>query len=382
MKIISNAIVFKAELPRLDLLAQHLEQMPFKPVCETMVSSAGFVPNPVTGELVTPIEGGYSFTMRRDEKLLPKSAVRAAVNAEIQALLEETGEELTKEEAAAVSEAKIAELIRNAMVQTKTVNAFYSTEKQYLFIPTTNKKLAQTMVGLVIQAVGSVKTETIHVADVKGGLTKRLKDHIAGAKTAFDGFTLGNSCLLKEKSDRVSFDLCNLDTATNGVRESLEAGMQVERLELGHGDLSFKLTKDFHLRGIDFFGELTEAEEQEREDFDMPMLWRTEAAIQLLQLCAVLDGLCELLGYKEGDGLKIDAPSAPAQPEAAETETEEDPLYSDAVGWVRASKRASVSTVQRKFLIGYNRAARMIERMEVEGVVTSINSHGEREVIQ
>jgi recombination associated protein RdgC len=378
MKIVKTAIVFKAELPRIELLAEHLAQLPFKPVCESMVSSSGFVANSVTAELVTPIEGGFSVTMRRDEKLLPKAAVKAAVSSAIEEERETVGRDLSKEEEAAVSERKIAELIAHAMVQTKIVNAFYSTEKQYLFVATTNKKLAQLLVSLVIQAVGSVKTETIHVADVKGGLTKRLKDHIDGSASAFDGFTLGNSCLLKEKSNRVSFDLGDLDAATNGLREALGVDMQVERLELVHGQVSFKLTKDFHLRGIDFFGELSEAEEQEREDFDMPMLWRTEAAVQMLQLCAVLDGLCDLLGYKEGDGLKVEQPADEASTEEPELD---DPLYNEAVAFVRETRRASISAVQRKLKTGYNRTARMVERMEREGVVTPMNSNGSREVI-
>lgn len=58
-----------------------------------------------------------------------------------------------------------------------------------------------------------------------------------------------------------------------------------------------------------------------------------------------------------------------------------DDLYGEAVAFVRESRRASISAVQRKLKIGYNRAARMIERMENEGVVGSLDSHGAREVI-
>lgn len=45
------------------------------------------------------------------------------------------------------------------------------------------------------------------------------------------------------------------------------------------------------------------------------------------------------------------------------------------------SRRASISAVQRKLKIGYNRAARMVEAMEMAGVVTSMNTNGSREVI-
>lgn len=60
---------------------------------------------------------------------------------------------------------------------------------------------------------------------------------------------------------------------------------------------------------------------------------------------------------------------------------EADALYDEAVQFVLESRRASISAVQRKLKIGYNRAARMIESMEMAGVVTPMNSNGSREVI-
>ena len=56
-------------------------------------------------------------------------------------------------------------------------------------------------------------------------------------------------------------------------------------------------------------------------------------------------------------------------------------LYRQAVEIVRTDKKASISYVQRKLRIGYNRAANLIERMEHEGVVTKQDNIGRREVI-
>lgn len=60
---------------------------------------------------------------------------------------------------------------------------------------------------------------------------------------------------------------------------------------------------------------------------------------------------------------------------------EEDALYDEAVRFVSESRKASISAVQRKLRIGYNRAARMIESMEVAGVVSEMSSNGSRQVI-
>lgn len=63
------------------------------------------------------------------------------------------------------------------------------------------------------------------------------------------------------------------------------------------------------------------------------------------------------------------------------TSEDDDPLYDEAVRFVTESRRASISSVQRKLKIGYNRAARMIEAMEDAGVVTAMSSNGSREVL-
>jgi len=58
-----------------------------------------------------------------------------------------------------------------------------------------------------------------------------------------------------------------------------------------------------------------------------------------------------------------------------------DPLYGQAVAMVCRERKASTSFVQRHLQIGYNRAARIIERMEAEGIVSAANHVGKREVL-
>jgi len=64
-----------------------------------------------------------------------------------------------------------------------------------------------------------------------------------------------------------------------------------------------------------------------------------------------------------------------------EDDAEKDELYDEAVAFVAQSRRASISAVQRKLRIGYNRAARMIETMEETGVLSPMASNGNREVL-
>ncbi len=63
------------------------------------------------------------------------------------------------------------------------------------------------------------------------------------------------------------------------------------------------------------------------------------------------------------------------------TGADQDALYDEAVAIVTESRKASISYVQRRLKIGYNRAARMIEEMEASGVVSPVQSNGSREVL-
>jgi S-DNA-T family DNA segregation ATPase FtsK/SpoIIIE len=60
---------------------------------------------------------------------------------------------------------------------------------------------------------------------------------------------------------------------------------------------------------------------------------------------------------------------------------EADALYDQAVQIVTETRKASVSGIQRRLKIGYNRAARMVEAMESAGVVGPLQSNGQREVL-
>jgi S-DNA-T family DNA segregation ATPase FtsK/SpoIIIE len=62
-------------------------------------------------------------------------------------------------------------------------------------------------------------------------------------------------------------------------------------------------------------------------------------------------------------------------------DVESDPLYDQAVGVVLKHRRASISLVQRHLRIGYNRAARLLEQMEQSGVVSTMQSNGNREIL-
>jgi S-DNA-T family DNA segregation ATPase FtsK/SpoIIIE len=86
-----------------------------------------------------------------------------------------------------------------------------------------------------------------------------------------------------------------------------------------------------------------------------------------------VDGLLEgALEGETGDGVSAVTGFASA---------ESDPLYDQAVEIVLKNRRASISSVQRHLRIGYNRAARLLEQMEQAGLVSAMQSNGNREIL-
>ncbi|HBP5605366.1 TPA: cell division protein FtsK [Pseudomonas aeruginosa] len=59
----------------------------------------------------------------------------------------------------------------------------------------------------------------------------------------------------------------------------------------------------------------------------------------------------------------------------------DDPLLKEAIRFVRETRRASISAIQRKLKIGYNRAARLVEEMELLNIVGPMKGDGSREVL-
>ncbi|MEH6356032.1 MAG: DNA translocase FtsK 4TM domain-containing protein [Marinobacter sp.] len=82
----------------------------------------------------------------------------------------------------------------------------------------------------------------------------------------------------------------------------------------------------------------------------------------------------DVLNGAEGENL-------PGVPSLNDDDSEMDTLFDEAVAFVTEGRRVSISSVQRKLKIGYNRAANLVEAMEASGVVSSAGHNGAREVL-
>jgi len=102
------------------------------------------------------------------------------------------------------------------------------------------------------------------------------------------------------------------------------------------------------------------------------------AVVKALRASGKPNYIDNVLDGPGGDVLGLE-PSSGGTP--GELDGEQDPLYDQAVRIVTETRKASISGIQRRLKIGYNRAARMVETMEEAGIVGSLQTNGFREVL-
>lgn len=292
---LKNAIIFKATLPEAELLSGHLNEVLFTAIAENEKSRAGFISNIITGELVTPFNGGLSVSLRIDEKIMPSHVINKEVNERAAVIESQTGKKLKRAERNAVKDIVISELCKKAFVKTTVINAYYNIEHAFLIVATGSKSFASLLVSYLVKAVGSIKTETIHISDIKHGLTTRLKRFTSDEKDAFDGFYIGDFVQLSRKGEQneVIKYAAEIDTIKSELADNLNDGFIVDQMCLCTGDLSFLLTENFHFKRINTRDDV----EYDDED-DIPYRWRHEAAVLTIFLTDVINRLCILLSYK------------------------------------------------------------------------------------
>lgn len=368
MHIIKNAILFSAVLPSAHELNKELGALRFSPITPIQAVSYGFTETDISPDLVVPFEGGFSVTLRIDEKILPPGVVKRAKQEAVRAAEAEAGHKLARHQIEDIHADVLANLISVALVKTTMVRAFYYEADNLLIVATSAQRNASTLMALIIKACESVKTSTIHVDGVRFGLTAHLRNHLNGEPKDFGQFNIGDSAVLKGEAGKLVVDLDNLDSAREGLIEAIGSGMQIDKLALEHGTMGFVLSSDFRMSRVHFFGE----EDGAAEDVEsLEEMWARQAHIEVTQIAAAVRELCRI--FSRQTDMETDVELA--------AENSQDPLYPQAVELVINNDRATITFLQRALRIGYNRAARLIESMEADGLVSVPDATGNRTIL-
>lgn len=338
--------------------------------------------------------------IEKRERVLPGDTLRAEIDKECAALEARQGEPVNRKQRMEIKDVVVARELATAKIRTRRIPVLIQQsaieDEMYDFVVfNSSRKIAEDVCHLLRATFGSWPVYpmendlTLPLSHIMTRLLKSPKDshtmwqpfvHDHAAKLV-SAIAKGGEVTLKdedlvvdwEPADRVR-DLLESSYLVNRMRYRFLARSPIE--ERGH--VSFQLTAKGAFSGF-------KMAEGMLSDDDGDALLDFNAFVFLLsdQIERILMHLHQLSEHFEPDrevGRKDDPPKD-LMPEEENDPDDFDPLYEQALAFVRETNKVSISGIQRHFRIGYNRSARIIEQMEYAGVVSAPAETGVRTVV-
>ena len=252
-------------------------------------SSFGWIPPVVDGDLVHEVSGCYLLCAKREDKVVPASALADILAGKIERLESLESRPIRAKEKQRLKEDALAELLPRALPKSKQIFGYISTSDDLLVIDTASSPEAEMFLNCLRETLGSLKV-------VPPQVKSRPADaftHWLRTRKLPDNFSLGDQCDLFDPEDSSAVSCRRQDLATGEVRAHIDAGKICSKLSLiWHGDLKVTIDKDLILRQI----KLLSSDDLVEEDID-PIAQLDAAFVNMaLELSRFLPELFTALG--------------------------------------------------------------------------------------
>lgn len=377
---IKNARVYRLSAP-LQVTAESLEQAlsEFKitPLMAQEAVKVGFCQplhasiKPLVGQL---LNGVLVVAIKRIEKILPATVIAEEMQPKVEALELEKGRPLYRKEKQALKEEVQQSLLPRAFSRSSITRAYIDMAGNQIIVDTASASKAEDVLALLRKAIGTLPA--LPWLD-NHKLNAQLPLWMQSQALPLE-LSLGDAAQFKAPEEEgAKAQFVNHLLTADEVQSHLEDKL-VTKLQLTKADVcTFTITDDGAITGIKWHDLLTgQNDEMGWEDVKA----RIEADLYLLttELRRVMAAIQNTIDNSESE-----------QPTTAKSVVknpifnaeDEDHLYAEAVALVITERKVSVSFIQRKFRIGYNRAAYIVDAMERCGVVTTPGHNGNREVL-
>lgn len=396
-----NARIFRFTRPaqmEAEQLESKLEADAFKPCGPQELSRQGWVP-PLGkhGETLVHPAGGYMLIcLQKQEKILPAPVVKEFVEERCEAIEAEQMRKVRRKERDEIKEEVILEMLPQAFPRNKRIYGYLALNDGLLVVDASSAKIAEDFASTLRKSLGSLPVRPPAVEQAPAfTFTGWLNESIELPEQ----ITLGNDCWLEDLSqDGGKVTARGIDLESDEVRGVLESGMQVTRLTMTWDDnVSFCLDEDLGITRLRFGDALQEKLDDVDAD-DAAARFDAAFSLMTLELSRMIPALLEMLGGEdraaiaEGDpvflGVDMGAQAGDRTATAIVRDgafvcdgSKVDALYPAVAEFVVKNGRVSVSSIQRRFKIGYTRAEGLVEAMEETGVVSKAADNGAREVL-
>lgn len=379
--LMKNITVF--QLTRdLDLtdLELKLATLAYEPCTQQQGSKLGFAPAlGFTSTLLGhQVEHQLLLRVRKEVRDVPAGEIRRQASQRIEAQELEYGRQLNKKEREALAEDVYLQLLPRAFSKVSDVLIWINLADNYVVVGETASSKVDESLALLRKALGSLPVVP-YCTEQRPEQT--MTGWVMDPASLPAGFSLGQevkmlSALQKGPATHAKADL--LDSAV--VAAAREEDQQVVALGMTwRGLFAFTLLDTLRLKGLAPIDDALNAvvsgkdAQDHLEMMDNNFVLFTGTARELL--ADLLAGL-QAKAPPKGTGKQL----APA-PRFDLQGMEDDPLLPLACTWLQEGGRPSISALQRQFLLGYNRAARLMEDMEQSGMVSAPDDQGNRRLL-
>ena len=364
--------------------------------------------------------GRMIFTLQTAERVIPGKTLRETMDKAVRKFEDNNQRAATAKDKQMIKVEVLQRLMPQAFIVRSEVVAMFC--PPYILVGTTSVKKAELMLAALRKVIGSFPCIPLSSTDIP------LNEFTAWVKNPTEtpaGFELGDTFTAKGRLDTTptisgkKIDLESDETLSDYLSDSyLVTNLQLEWTDPENNmSVQFSVNETLGIKSVvwpdalidqaqddvgetdddasgyllahagailladragalvvalrDALGGMNEGTELwVKSEAEKPVLQTDEFTREKLLQEILKDAAESLKDWKVGDG----------QPGDEESEDWRDPLYEQAVNLVIEKQKGSISLVQREFRIGYNRAARMLEQMEADGIVGPLNGTGVRTV--
>lgn len=368
-------------------LSQKLADFTFQPCGSLDPMRYGFVP-PLGDhgtDLVHAANGYIMICARKQEKILPSSVINEKLAEKVKAVRAAESRSVGRKEAQSFKDEIIFSLMPHAFTSSTLDYAYIAPQDNLIVVNASSAKRAEDLLSKLREAMGSLRCVPL---TAKGSPTQMMT-HWMQTDEMPPKFELGEECELHAGKDGRVVRFKKQDLTADEPRSHLLSGMYVTKISLTWREsIHFIVDDQLTVKALRFDDVITEKAnernpESKAEQFD------ADFAVMTFELKHFIDALLAAFGGESTFDVAeatpaLGQPAAPASKPAVidfPCSGKDDPLYPDAVILVRKENRVSISMVQRHLRVGYNRAARLVEEMEADGVVSHCAHDGSRTVL-
>lgn len=270
-------------------LEERLATLAFSPCLPSLFSSHGFAsPFEHVGEdapLVHAANGFLLFCMQIEDKILPSTVIRQALDKKVKKISAMEERKVTRKEKSTLKDEVTFSLLPRAFSRMSRIYAYIDTKHNLLVIDNTIPSKVEKLMSLLKKAMGDNICRYIETNNVAFQLTQWLQ-HGDAPK----GFTIDKSCILRDPQNQSRVINCQQqDLNASAIQSLIKDGCEVFQLGLTWQErISFKLTSEFTLKTLRYDDVLLGAakdlvSETPEQQFDSDFFIMTESLTDLIQ---------------------------------------------------------------------------------------------------